>query len=223
MDSTRLTQFGRWSGTLSLDGRELAVAPERVLGVRDRSWGIRPVGERDAGAPGAAPQFFWLWAPFQFGDACAHLGVFEDESGRAWHAGGVTLPAYAEGEAFPSAADPREQRAARIAHQIDWEPGTRRSRRARIELVSHAGESSVLALEPLLTFQMLGLGYLHPEWGHGLWKGAEAFGVESWRPAELAPLDPRHVHVQQLCRARWADSHSVIGVKHLLDRRSRGE
>ena len=61
----------------------------------------------------------------------------------------------------------------------------------------------MLALEPLLRFQMLGLGYVHPEWGHGLWKGAEAFGAESWKPAELAPLDPRHVHVQQFCRANW--------------------
>src|SRR5262245_5915858 len=77
MDSTRLTPFGSWSGSLTHGGRELAIAPERVLGVRDRSWGIRPVGERDAGAPGAPPQLFWLWAPFQFEDACAHMGVFE--------------------------------------------------------------------------------------------------------------------------------------------------
>ena len=33
-------------------------------GSRDRSWGIRPVGERNAyGAPTGPPQFFWLWAP----------------------------------------------------------------------------------------------------------------------------------------------------------------
>ena len=77
---------------------------------------------------------------------------------------------------------------------------------------------------------MLGLGYLHPEWGHGLWKGAEAFGAESWKPAELAPLDPRHIHVQQLCRARWGGRegfgvleqlvigpHRPSGFKSLLD------
>jgi len=216
MDSTRLTQFGRWTGTLEIEGKPREIAPERVFGVRDRSWGIRPVGEREAGAPGAPPQFFWLWAPFHFDDVCAHLGVFEDEAGRAWHAGGVTLPAYSDPSAFPNVADPREQRAARVAHQIRWEPGTRRARRARIELVSHAGESSVIALEPLLSFQMLGLGYLHPEWGHGLWKGNEAFGAEAWQPAELAPLDPRHIHVQQLCRARWGEREGIGVLEQLV-------
>ena len=27
--------------------------------------------------------------------------------------------------------------------------------------------------EPMIRFQMLAIGYQHPEWGHGLWKGAE--------------------------------------------------
>ncbi len=216
MDATRLTQFGRWQGSLEIEGRRLEIQPEHVLGVRDRSWGIRPVGERDAGAPGAPQQFFWLWAPIHFDDACAHLGIFEDAAGRAWHAGGVTLPAYTDAQAFASSADPREQRAVRVAHEIAWEPGTRRSRRARIEIVPHVGEPAVIALEPLLTFQMLGLGYLHPEWGHGLWKGDAAFGSEVWRPAELAPLDFRHVHVQQLCRARWGDREGIGVLEQLV-------
>jgi hypothetical protein len=217
MDSTRLTQFGRWTGAIELAGRRLEIGPASVLGVRDRSWGIRPVGEREAGAPAAAaPQFFWLWAPFHFDDVCTHAGVNEDESGAVWHAGGVRVPAYEEGAPFPEAADPRAQRMARIAHRIVWEPGTRRARRAQLELVPPAGESAVLALEPLLVFQMLGLGYVHPEWGHGLWKGEEAFGVEAWRPAELAPLDPRHVHVQQLCRARWGPREGIGVLEQLV-------
>jgi hypothetical protein len=119
------------------------------------------------------------------------------------------------GAPLPEAADPREERAARVAHRIVWQPGTRRSQRAQLELVSHAGATTSLALEPVSTFQMLGLGYLHPEWGHGLWKGAEAFGAEAWRPADLATLDPRHLHVQQLCRARWG-AREGIGVLEQL-------
>jgi hypothetical protein len=216
MDSTRLTQFGRWSGTLEILGRRLEIEPRQVLGVRDRSWGVRPVGERDAGAPSPAPpQLFWMWAPVHFDDRCTHFGVFEDAAGRPWHAGGVILPAYDGGQNFPEAADPGEERAARIAHQIDWRPGTRRARNARLELFPHSGKNAVVTLEPLLTFQMLGLGYLHPEWGHGLWKGAESLGAESWKLAELAPLDPRHIHVQQLCRARW-EGREGIGVLEQL-------
>ena len=53
MDSTRLTQFGTWEGTLDVAGERVDATPARVLGARDRSWGIRPVGEPEGGAPGA--------------------------------------------------------------------------------------------------------------------------------------------------------------------------
>ena len=44
-DTQRLAQTGRWSGTLSVGGKDVAVTPERCWGTRDRSWGVRPVGE----------------------------------------------------------------------------------------------------------------------------------------------------------------------------------
>ena len=53
MDYTRLTQFGTWEGTARRrrpgDHRR---RPTPFLGSRDRSWGIRTVGEAEGGAPG---------------------------------------------------------------------------------------------------------------------------------------------------------------------------
>src|SRR5262245_15848570 len=54
MDSTRLTQFGSWGGSLSVDGQRIPI-DATVLGTRDRSWGIRIVGEPEGGAPGMLP------------------------------------------------------------------------------------------------------------------------------------------------------------------------
>jgi hypothetical protein len=200
MDSTRLTQWGAWSGWLALPDQRIPVSPERVLGCRDRSWGVRGVGEREAGAPGPEPQFFWLWAPLHFDDFCTHFAVNEDARGRAWHASGSQVPLLAPG-ADPAGGDGVVTMAS-VAHRIRWQPGTRRAAAAELHLCPHAGEPLVIALEPLLCFQMLGLGYLHPEWGHGLWKGESAQGGEGWRQDALAPLDPRHLHVQALVRAR---------------------
>ena len=45
---------------------------------------------------------------------------------------------------------------------------------AEIDLVRTNGDLQTLRLEPQWEFQMLGLGYLHPEWGHGVWKGESA-------------------------------------------------
>ena len=45
----RFAQLGRWEGTLTVDGTDIAVTPDRCGGARDRSWGVRPVGEMQTG------------------------------------------------------------------------------------------------------------------------------------------------------------------------------
>jgi hypothetical protein len=194
MDSTRFTQFGHWQGAIEFAGERRTLAPPDALATRDRSWGIRPVGERETG-PSSAPQFFWLWTPVQFDDVCVLAGLNEDAEGVRWHSHGALVPVRGVTGGAARALP-------RVQQRIRWQPGTRRVAALELVLDGDAGEPLELALEPVLTFQMLGLGYLHPEWGHGLWKGESALAVESWDTRELAPLDPRHLHVQQLCRAR---------------------
>ena len=56
LDAQRFAQVGTWSGTLRIEGDEIAVSDDRWLGTRDRSWGIRPVGEPEpAGRAAAGP------------------------------------------------------------------------------------------------------------------------------------------------------------------------
>jgi hypothetical protein len=90
-----------------------------------------------------------------------------------------------------------------VAHRIEWRPGTRRAATAEIDLAGADGELRTLRLEPLWEFQMLGLGYLHPEWGHGVWKGESAVAVERWHLPVPDPLALHHLHVQAVCRASF--------------------
>jgi hypothetical protein len=210
MDSTRITQFGRWQGSLRVAGRRLPLTPGETLGCRDRSWGIRPVGEREAAAPGAEPQFFWLWAPINFDDFCTHFDVNEDAQGRPWHANGNRVRVFDDGDGDPLDSSGVETMRS-VSHRVRWQPGTRRAASATITLQPFEGPPCQLELEPILTFQMLGLGYLNPEWGHGMWKGELAVHGESWVVADLDPADPRHIHVEQLCRARLGE-HRGVGV-----------
>ncbi|GIT47159.1 MAG: hypothetical protein Ct9H300mP12_17440 [Acidimicrobiales bacterium] len=39
-------------------------------------------------------------------------------------------------------------------------------------------------LERIFTFRMKGIGYHHPEWGHGAWKGDLAMASERWDLSE---------------------------------------
>ena len=73
-----------------------------------------------------------------------------------------------------------------------------------------------MRLEPVLTFQMLGLGYLHPEWGHGTWKGESAVGRGEWVLADLDPLVAAHLHVQSLCRVDQGGQRGVGVLEQLV-------
>jgi hypothetical protein len=72
-----------------------------------------------------------------------------------------------------------------------------------------------IELEPLYEFQMIGLGYGHPEWGHGFWKGESAVGGERWTLPVDTPCDPRHLHIQAVCRAT-CDGVQGIGILEQL-------
>jgi hypothetical protein len=216
MDSTRFAQFGRWAGRIAAGGQTIAVDGARVLGTKDRSWGVRPVGEPEAGAPPLAlPQIFFLWAPIHWEDHCTHFLVFEDADGRRWHEEAMVVPAYASPADLPGVEEPGIEHAAGLDHRIAWEPGTRRARSAELTLVARSGARRVIQLEPLLRFQMKGLGYTHPEWIHGAWKGDLAIGAESWRTDDLDPLAFANLHVQQVVRAR-SDGREGVGVLEQL-------
>ena len=217
MDATRFTQWGRWSGRLRVEGRELDIDPSRVLAVKDRSWGIRTVGEPESGGapPTELPQVFFLWAPLHWDDHCTHLGLFENADGRRWHQGGAVMPAYDDGAVVPGVEDPALRRAHAVEARVDYVPGTRRAAAASLTLRFGDGDRRDIALEPLLTFRMKGLGYLHPEWGQGLWKGEQVEAGESWAVDDLDELSPDNIHVQQVVRAT-CEGRSGVGVLEQL-------
>ena len=73
----------------------------RWLGTRDRSWWIRPIGERDPQAnPSAVPfqQFYWLWAPINWQDGVSLYHLNDDEFGDPWNTAGAFVPLNGQGE-----------------------------------------------------------------------------------------------------------------------------
>lgn len=205
LDYTRLTQFGRWEGWIEIGGRRLQCSPAETWGSRDRSWGVRPVGERaPTGAPVGAPQFYWLWAPVNFGDFATHFDVNELSDGRRWHEVGFVVPD--AGAAIPADG---------VDYRIGWRPGTRHAASFSVDLHLAAEGTTHVELTPRYEFQMAGLGYGHPEWGHGVWKGELAVAGERWGLPVDDPCAPHHVHVQTLCDARAEGPrgvHEGIGI-----------
>jgi hypothetical protein len=207
MDSTRLTQWGSWSGSLTTGADALTF--DALRGTKDRSWGVRPVGAPAGAAPDLSlPQLFFLWAPLHFDDACTHFLCFERGNGDRIVGSQALLDVIGP-------TDPTWNDDARIEHlagtvaEVRWARGLRRSEGATLRMLRHDGREERIDLEPLLTFRMRGIGYTHPEWGHGHWHGEEAVGSEEHKVEELDNVEPWNIHVQQVMRARWGDREGL--------------
>jgi hypothetical protein len=227
MDTTRATQFGSWTGSLSNGDRPMAVTG-RVYGTKDRSWGIRPVGQPALATPQPrAGQVFFLWAPINFEDRCFHYLLFEDAKGTPWARSAVVLPVLAD-QAPVHGREPGVTQL-RVDHAVRWARGLRRSDGATLH-VRGTSDAPAIELAPLLTFRMRGVGYSHPVWAHGVWHGELAVGGEEAKSSDLDRLALDTVHVQQVVRATWGDRvglgvleqlvlgpHTPSGFRYLLD------
>jgi hypothetical protein len=224
LDATRFTQWGGWTGTITIDGVETSLEASTHWGLRDRSWGVRPLSAVSiAGAPAhTLPSFFWLWTPVRFDDRCVHLAANEHPDGRRWFTFAAAVPLLDAG------ALPLDSTAAMFDstgsveplqgfdHQLGWAPGTRRIDEARVQVAPWNATAFSLTFEPLISFPMRGLGYLDPEWGHGRWHDEVAWARRDWRVAELDPADPSSLHQQHLCRVHTDDGRIGFGVlEHL--------
>ncbi|MGE2691456.1 hypothetical protein [Mycolicibacterium pulveris] len=165
LDAQRFAQVGSWSGTIVVDGEEIAVDPSTWIGTRDRSWGIRPSGEPEPAGRPADPPFegmWWLYVPMAFDDYGIVLIIQEDPTGfrslndctRVWRDGRVEQLGW-----------PRVK--------IHYTSGTRIPYGATIEATTPEGKPVVFEVESKLAVPIhIGGGYGgDSDWLHGVWKG----------------------------------------------------
>jgi hypothetical protein len=193
MDYTRLTQNGRYSGWIEIDGKRQALGPGAV-GTRDRSWGVRPVGAPDAQPQvgGGTPGFFWQWSPLNFADKSVFFHFTSDSSGVPWNTRAVVCPDGA------GAGEMTETDAARMA--VDFEDDTRHAKAARLTIPVPNAPDIEIAFTPIGKFQMRGIGYIHPKWGHGRYQGDLVVEREDIVLADAAPNSIENLHIQAISK-----------------------
>jgi hypothetical protein len=173
LDASRFVQIGSWAGTVRVDGEELRIDHDHWDGVRDRSWGIRPVGEKPApGRPneGALKEgFWWCWIPVRFEKFATFVILQEGGDGeRTLGAATKILPAGSP-QQYVSLGFPDVD--------IRYESGTRYPVGATLDLTERAGRERrklTMEIEPLGALPLhIGLGYGAGggDWAHGEWKG----------------------------------------------------
>ena len=194
MDYTRLTQNGTYEGWIDIKGKRINVTHDTHQGTRDRSWGVRPVGAPDSQpvAPPPTPQFFWLWAPMNFSDLITLYHNNADGKGVPWNTHAVLS---ATGEAAP-------MHMAACSSELQFKSGTRHARSAAIQMNGGCGADYRIELTPKWNFYMSGLGYTHPEWGHGRYRGELAVGYDAIETAKVNETEFPFLHVQAFSTAR---------------------
>ncbi|MBL8560066.1 MAG: hypothetical protein JNM47_15180 [Hyphomonadaceae bacterium] len=226
MDLTRFTQNVRWSGWVEVDGKRETY--EGGLGTRDRSWGVRPIGAPDQQPqqPAAPQQFYWLWAPTNFPNLSLYYHVNDDADGVPWNTR-ATL-------AMDGANTTEHFHLHDTAMKVDWKKGQRWAQGATLSAKDASGRDHTVTWTPRATFMMKGIGYGHPDWGHGHWKGESVSAREDFRPDALDPLLPMNLHIQAICTTKHKGAgtgsegvgileqlvigpHAPSGFKSLLD------
>ncbi|WP_158883678.1 hypothetical protein [Amycolatopsis anabasis] len=179
LDAQRFAQVGSWTGSLHVDGTDHTATPESWVGTRDRSWGIRPIGEPEpAGRAGDEPAdgFWWLYAPLRFDSFALVVIVQEAPDGYRTLNDATRI--------FP---DGRVEQLGWPRIEIDYRGGTRHPRHARLHLTTPDGAPLLVEIETLNSVALhIGAGYGgDPEWSHGSWRGPD------WRSASVYDLtDP---------------------------------
>lgn len=167
LDASRFAQVGTWEGTIRVAGDELAVTPDQWLGTRDRSWGIRPVGEAEpAGRSADEPLegFWWLYLPLRFEEFAVVIIVQELPDGHR------TLNDASR--VFP---DGRVEQLGWPRVEIRYRSGTRQPEHATVHCTTPEGKPLVFDVDAL-TFVGLNVGAGYggdPDWGHGQWRGPD--------------------------------------------------
>jgi hypothetical protein len=165
-DTQRLAQTGCWSGTLTVGGEELAVTPARCWGTRDRSWGVRPVGEPETDGIRQGELVLggmWNYFPMQFDDHAIMYICHERDDGER---------PLVQSERVWSDPDRPVEDLGRAEHEHHLVPGTRLIERSVVRFPEAGVE---VACRPLLAnFVSLGTGYgIDADWRHGMYHGPE--------------------------------------------------
>lgn len=205
LDAQRFAQVGTWTGRLEVKGAAVSVDDEQWVGTRDRSWGIRPVGEPEpAGRAAAEPEedfgFWWTYAPLRFDDFALVVMAQEDGEGHRLLSEAVRVwgPEHA----------PRVEQLGWPDVHVRYAPGTRHPTGATLSL-GRRGRHVEVEVETLGYVALnCGPGYGgDPDWGHGQWRGrgwSEAVTVDLDDPA-IAGRVPFGV-VDHVARARLEDA-----------------
>ncbi len=197
MDTSRYTQMGRWQGSINLKGETIPVEPDEWLGIRDHSWGIRPVGESEPLGIRINEYidnygFFHIFVPMQFEDFQLKVFVEENADGSLIVEECIKVDSHEKGGAVHQLGKP--------THKIQYSSGSRELASGELHFDDENGNPLVVKFEALnCACLAAGTGYVaSPEWTHGAYQGKlklEAVEFDVGTAEQRGALGPLYEHI----------------------------
>lgn len=165
-DTMRYAQLGRWSGELNIQGEQFELTPDKWIGNRDRSWGVRPVGEAEpAGIHAGTPSMegMWNYFPAMFEDFTLLYILNETDDGRR-----------TTEEAMRIWHDPEREVEwiGSPSHHHDFAEAQPFKSRMNQSVIRFEDKFELTATPLLQTYLTAGTGYgLEADWRHGMYQG----------------------------------------------------
>ena len=214
MDSSRFAQIGSYRGTLQVGGQTYEVTPDRWKGVRDRSWGVRPVGEPVP--PGIAVTvqrshgFFHHWMPMQFDDYMLKVFFEEDADG--------TRLIEESARVYNLGIDKENETLEPASYDITYKSGTREIEKAVITVPRPSGGEIQVTNTPLRTVYLAaGSGYLPAQdWSHGMYQGELVVQGLSWDIGDPEVCKQISLLNETLCRFELSTGEVGYGMHENL-------
>ena len=214
MDSTRFAQVGCYSGQLTVGGQTYDVSPESWKGVRDHSWGIRPVGEPVPPGIGVTLErshgFFHNWIPMQFDDYMLKVFFEEDALGHRFIEESKKI--------YNRGLDKADELMGTPRHQFTYKSGTRELEKAVIRFAHPSGQEISVTNTPLRTVYLAaGSGYLPAgDWAHGMYQGKLKVEGLSWDISDPSVRKQISILNETLCRFELSTGEVGYGMHENL-------
>ena len=168
-DTQRFAQTGFWAGSITIDDEVVDVSGPSWRGTRDRSWGVRPVGEPEpAGVTvtgRAGPAIcMWNYDPMQFDDYSIIYILEENPDGSRDIEGATRV----WNDASKGVED-----LGRPEHEHEFVSGTRQLARSKLSFPHAPGGPLDIEVTPLMNTHIgAATGYApEPDWKHGMYQG----------------------------------------------------
>jgi hypothetical protein len=168
-DTQRFAQTGNWTGQVVLGDEVIAIEGAQWRGARDRSWGVRPVGEPEppgiaaSGREGPAMSM-WNYDPMMFDDYSIVYICAENPDGSRDMENATRV--------WKDAARPNEH-LGRPEHDHELVSGTRRIKRSTLSFPHAPGGAIEIEVTPMIDSHIgVATGYApEPDWKHGMYQG----------------------------------------------------